>query len=90
VDGMHTYDRVLLVALKELFRNIAITTLVPRSLRYDASHLGFGGPEPFFCPGMLPPSATRTPRVGFWRGAQAVSCQPVTAEDGFARNMMLS
>jgi hypothetical protein len=90
VDGMHTYDGVLLVALKGLFCNIAITTLVPCSLRHEASHLGFSGPEPFCRPGMLPPSATRTPRVGFWRGAQAVSCQPVTAEAGFARNMMLS
>jgi hypothetical protein len=45
-----------------------ITTPIPCSLRHDASHLGFGGPEPCLRPRILPPSAMRTPRVGFWRG----------------------
>jgi hypothetical protein len=47
----------------------AVTTSVPCRLRYDASHLGFGGPEPFLRPRTLPLSATRKPMVGFWRSA---------------------
>jgi hypothetical protein len=53
----------------------AITISVLCTLRHDASHLGFGGPEPFDVVGCYP-SMTRTRRTGFWRGYTDVGYQP--------------
>jgi hypothetical protein len=41
-----------------------IANSVPFSLRHDALHLGFGGPQPCFAVLGRSPYATRTPRVG--------------------------
>jgi hypothetical protein len=44
LNGRHTYDGVLPCAPMVSF-DTAITTSVPCRLWYDASHIGFGGPE---------------------------------------------
>jgi hypothetical protein len=42
-----TYDGVMPGASKGIVCDTAITTSVPCSLRHHASHLVFGGPQPF-------------------------------------------
>jgi hypothetical protein len=46
VEGIRKYDVVLYGVSKAFVCDTAVTTSVPCSLRHDASHLDFGGPEP--------------------------------------------
>jgi hypothetical protein len=52
-----------------IVNDTAVTTSVPRSPRHGASHFGFGGLDLRSPSKDVTPSATRKPRVGFWRGS---------------------
>jgi hypothetical protein len=69
VEGIGYIRRGAARCPKGIVCDTAITTSVPRSLRHDASHLGFGGPQSRFLSYDVPPPP-RQERLGLDFGCE--------------------